>query len=176
MVLERTCRKCKKRWTSAPDWKFIAVGRQRIGISVQSEVSVLREECRLPFGVIQRYLKWRYGLVAEPRRCPGLVRGEGERRRNSSSSVIEIRASLVVYGDETVLAEETGEMGTSGAVSTPKVVVQLSRATRLKEVFRREFEGVWSSVYGAYNVYQGPHQRCWTHRGHTRTVFLNTRG
>ena len=27
-----------------------------------------------------------------------------------------------------------------------------------------EFEGVLvSDFYGAYNVYQGPHQRCWTH-------------
>ena len=59
LVLERTCRKCKKRWTSAPDWNAITVGRQRIGISVQSEVSVLRWECRLPFRVIERHLKWR---------------------------------------------------------------------------------------------------------------------
>ena len=34
------------------------MGRQRFGVSVQSEVSVLREECRLPFRVIQGYLKW----------------------------------------------------------------------------------------------------------------------
>ena len=27
-----------------------------------------------------------------------------------------------------------------------------------------EFEGVLvSDFYGAYNVYQGPHQRCWVH-------------
>ena len=49
VVLERTCPKCRKRWAPEPDWSAIAVGRQRFGVSVQSEVSVLREECRLPF-------------------------------------------------------------------------------------------------------------------------------
>ena len=36
---------------------------------------VLREECRLPFGVIQRYLKWRYGLGLSLGKLVGLVRG-----------------------------------------------------------------------------------------------------
>ena len=36
--------------------RALVVGRQRVGISVQQEVCVLREECRLPYGVIQRYL------------------------------------------------------------------------------------------------------------------------
>ena len=34
----------------------------------------------------------------------------------------------------------------------------------VEEVLGDEFEGVLvSDFYGAYNVYQGPHQRCWTH-------------
>ena len=63
VVLERTCRKCGQRWSPEPDWSALVVGRQRVGISVQQEVCVLREECRLPYGVIQRYLKWRYSTV-----------------------------------------------------------------------------------------------------------------
>ena len=32
------------------------------------------------------------------------------------------------------------------------------------EVLGEEFDGVLvSDFYGAYNVYQGPHQRCWVH-------------
>ena len=70
VVLERACPKCRKRWAPNPDWSAITVGRQRFGISVQSAVSVLREECRLPFRVIQSYprssrgqaLKRRFGL------------------------------------------------------------------------------------------------------------------
>jgi len=34
----------------------------------------------------------------------------------------------------------------------------------VEEVLGEEFDGVLvSDFYGAYNVYQGPHQRCWTH-------------
>ena len=51
VVLERACPKCRKRWAPEPDWGAITVGRQRFGVSVQSEVSMLREECRLPFRV-----------------------------------------------------------------------------------------------------------------------------
>ena len=168
LVLERTCRKCKKRWTSAPDWNAIAVGRQRIGISVQSEVSVLREECRLPFGVIQRYLKWRYGLGLSLGKLVDLVRGAAERGREEYNRLRgEIQASPVVYGDETGWRED-GRNGYLWSFSTPKVryfVHRLSRAnTVVKEVLGEEFEGVLASdFYGAYNVYQGPHQRCWTH-------------
>ena len=51
------------------------MGRQRFGISVQSEVSVLREECRLPFRVIQGYLKWRFGLGLSVGQIVALTRG-----------------------------------------------------------------------------------------------------
>ena len=77
VVLERACPRCRKRWTPDPDWSAITVGRQRFGHSVQSEVSVLREECRLPFRVIQRYLKWRFGLGLSLGELVGLVRGGG---------------------------------------------------------------------------------------------------
>ena len=43
LVFERTCPKCLKRWSPEPDWSALAVGRQRFGISVQSEVTMLRE-------------------------------------------------------------------------------------------------------------------------------------
>ena len=34
----------------------------------------------------------------------------------------------------------------------------------VEEVLGEEFDGVLvSDFYGAYNVYQGPHQRCWVH-------------
>ena len=62
VALERACPKCRKRWAPEPDWGALSVGRQRFGVSVQSEASTLREERRLPFRMIQSYLKWRFGL------------------------------------------------------------------------------------------------------------------
>ena len=176
VVLERACPKCRKRWAHEPDWGALSVGRQRFGVSVQSEVSMLREECRLPFRVIQRYprssrgqaLKWRFGLRLSVGELVALVRGAAERGQEEYTRLRqEIRGSPVVYGDETGWRQD-GRNGYLWSFSTPEVRYFLHRPSRSKrvvvEVLGDEFEGVLvSDFYGAYNVYQGPHQRCWTH-------------
>ena len=168
VVLERTCRKCGQRWSPEPDWSALVVGRQRVGISVQQEVCVLREECRLPYGVIQRYLKWRYRLCLSVGELVALVRGVarlGQEEYNQLQQ--EIRASPVVYGDETGW-REAGRNGYLWSFSNPEVRYFLRRGSRgskvVAEVLGDEFDGVLvSDFYGAYNVHQGLHQRCWTH-------------
>ena len=168
VVLERACPQCRKRWIPEPDWSSITVGRQRMGISVQSEVNMLREECRLPFGLIQRYLKWRYGLRLSKGELVALACGAAKQGQEEYAQLRqEIRASPVVYGDETGWRED-GRNGYLWSFSTPKVRYFLHRPGRsravVEEVLGEEFEGVLvSDFYGAYNVYQGPHQRCWTH-------------
>ena len=176
LVLERACPKCRKQWAPEPDWRAITAGRQRFGISVQSEASMLREECRLPFRVIQRYprssrgqaLKWRFGLRLSVGELVALTRGVAEHGREEYNRLRqEIRASPVVYGDETGWRQD-GRNGYLWSFSTPQVRYFLHRPGRSKrvveEVLGDEFEGVLvSDFYGAYNVYQGPHRRCWTH-------------
>ena len=168
VVLERTCPKCRQRWSPEPDWSALAVGRQRVGISVQQEVCVLREECRLPYGVIQRYLKWRYRLGLSVGELAALVRGAAARGQEEYNRLQrEIRSSPVVYGDETGWRED-GRNGYLWSFSTPEVRYFLRRGSRgskvVEEVLGDEFEGVLvSDFYGAYNVHQGLHQRCWTH-------------
>ena len=168
VVLERTCRKCGQRWSPEPDWSALVVGRQRVRISLQQEVCVLREECRLPYGVIQRYLKWRYRLCLSVGELVALVRGVarlGQEEYNRLQQ--EIRASPVVYGDETGW-REAGRNGYLRSFSNPEVRYFLRRVSRgskvVAEVLGDEFDGVLvSGFYGAYNVHQGLHQRCWTH-------------
>ena len=139
-----------------------------MGTSVQSEVNVLREECRLPFGVIQRYLKWRYGLGLSVGKLVELTHGAAARGQEEYTGLRqEIRASPVVYGDETGWRED-GRNGYLWSFSTPKVRCFLYRSSRggpvVAEVLGDEFDGVLvSDFYGAYNVHQGLHQRCWTH-------------
>ena len=168
VVVELTCQKCGKRWVPQPYWDTLSVGRRRMGISVQSEVSVLREECKLPFGVIQRYLKWRFGLRLSVGELVALTRGVAEHGREEYTRLRqEIRARPVVYGDETGWRED-GRNGYLWSFSTPKVRYFLHRPSRgsqvVKEVLGEEFDGVVvSDFYGAYNVHQGLHQRCWTH-------------
>lgn len=168
VVVERSCPKCRQRWSPQLDFSALSVGRQRIGISVQSEVSVLREECRLPFGLIQRYLKGRYGLHLSVGELVALVRGVAVRgQREYAQLQQEIRDSPVVQGDETGWRED-GHNGYLWSFSTPRVRYFLYRGSRagavVEEVLGEEFDGVLlSDFYGAYNIYQGPHQRCWTH-------------
>ena len=144
------------------------MGRQRFGVSVQSEVSVLREECRLPFRVIPNYLKWRFGLGLSVGRIVALTRGAAQRGQEEYARLqAELRARPVVYGDETGWRED-GRNGYLRSFSTARVRYFLHRSGRsrhmVEEVLGDEFEGVLvSDFYGAYNVYQGPHQRCWTH-------------
>ena len=92
-----------------------------MGISVQSEVSVLREECRLPFGLIQRHLKWRFGLRLSVGELVALTRGAAEHGREEYTRLRqEIRASPVVYGDET--GGKMAATDTSGASALPRCV------------------------------------------------------
>ncbi len=123
---------------------------------------------RLPYGVIQRYLKWRYRLRLSVGELVALVRGVAGRGQEEYNRLQrEIRASPVVYGDETGWRED-GRNGYLWSLSTPEVRCFLRRASRgrqaVAEVLGDEFEGVLvSDFYGAYNVHQGLHQRCWTH-------------
>ncbi len=97
-----------------------------------------------------------------------LVHGVAEGGREEYTQLKEeIRASPVVYGDETGWREE-GQNGYLWSFSTPQVRYFLYRLSRgrqvVEEVLGDEFEGVLvTDFYGAYNVYQGTHQRCWTH-------------
>ena len=123
---------------------------------------------RLPYRVIQRYLKWRYRLGLSVGEVVALVRGAAGRGQEEYNRLQrEIRASPVVYGDETGWRED-GRNGYLWSLSTPEVRCFLRRASRgrqaVAEVLGDEFEGVLvRDFYSAYNVHQGLHQRCWTH-------------
>jgi transposase len=168
ILIERACPQCQKRWAPPLDLSSVAVGKQRFGISVQAEVTLLREHCRLPFRVIQDYLKHRFGLRVSVGQLVALVAGVARRGK----AVVEefkqqIRGSPVVNGDETGWRED-GRNGYVWSFSTDRLRYFLYRKSRasavVKEVLGDEFEGVVvSDFYGAYNAHLGLHQRCWVH-------------
>lgn len=167
-LIERACPQCQKRWAPPVDFATLAVGQQRFGISVQAEVALLRQQCRLPFRVIRDYLKHRFGLRVSVGQLVALVGGLAQRGKAVVEELKQqIRGSPVVNGDETTW-RENGQNGYVWSFSTGQVryfVYDKSRAGAVvKEVLGEEFEGVLvSDFYGGYNVHLGLHQRCWVH-------------
>jgi transposase len=168
IVLERRCLKCQQNWTPEIDFSTMVVGKQRFGISVQAEVAVLREQCRLPFRVIKDYLRHRWALHLSTGELVGLVQRLAERAKPDYEELgNKIRGSPVVNGDETGW-RESGRNGYLWSFSTPEQRYFLYRRTRghsvVKEVLGEEFEGVLvTDFYASYNAHKGAHQRCWTH-------------
>ncbi|MCL5961192.1 MAG: IS66 family transposase [Chloroflexi bacterium] len=168
VMVERKCPQCRKAFTPKAEMEQVAVGQQRVGISVQSEVVMLREGCRMPFELIQRYLEQHCGLHLGVGELVALAQGFAKRGKKQCEVLRDqIRGSPVVHGDETGW-RENGQNGYLWSFSTPQVRYFLYRKSRGKtvvsEVLGKEFEGVLvSDFYASYNVHQGDHQRCWVH-------------
>jgi hypothetical protein len=79
LLIEWACPQCHKRWAARLDLSARIVGQQRFGISLQTEVALLREQCRLPFRVIQDYLKHRFALRVSVGQLVALVAGVARR-------------------------------------------------------------------------------------------------
>ena len=167
-LIERTCPRCHKRCAPLVDFAALAVGQQRFGISVQAEVALLREQCRLPFRVIQDYLKHRFNLRVSVGQLVALVAGVAKRGKALVEELKQqIRGSPVVNGDETSW-RENGQNGYVWSFSTDHLryfVYRKSRASSVvTDVLGEAFEGVVvSDFYGGYNAHLGMHQRCWVH-------------
>jgi len=98
-LVERRCPKCRKRWAPRLDLSSVALGKQRFGISLQAEVALLREQCRLPFRVIQDYLQHRFKLRVSVGQIVALVEGVARRGKAVVERLKdEIRGSTVVKG------------------------------------------------------------------------------
>jgi hypothetical protein len=168
LLVERSCPNCRKRWTPQMELSSLVVGKQRFGISVAAEVALLREQCRLPFRVIQDYLHHRFGLRVSVGKLVALVEAVARRGKQIVEGFKhEIRGSPVVNGDETAWRED-GQNGYVWSFSTDRIRYFLYRKSRsasvVKEVLGDEFEGVLvSDFYGGYNIHLGAHQRCWVH-------------
>lgn len=165
--LERRCPVCQRRWVPAPELDGVVVGQSRLGIGLVSLIALLREEARLPFATIQRFLRTVHGVNLSVGALVGAVTQVATR----AAPVVEqirtaMRASPVVHADETGW-REAGRNGYAWTLSTPthRYFVRGSREKAVLEAaLGNDFAGILvSDFYVAYTNYDGCHQYCWAH-------------
>ena len=167
IYLERRCPDCRHRCVPPPDLDGVVVGQSRLGIRLVSLITLLREEARLPFAVIQRLLRTVHGLELSVGALVGAIGQVATRAEPVVAGIRErIRASPVVHADETGWRED-GHNGYAWTFSTPdyRYFVRGSRAkTNLTEALSDTFGGVLvSDFYAASTNDDGRHQYCWAH-------------
>ena len=142
-------------------------GRQRLGTELLARIALLRAELRLPADLIRWYLQALHGLDLSV----GAVVGALHRVARAGAATVQqvqaaIRASPHVHADETGLRED-GQNGYlwSFSTATERYFVHGRRTKAMVDaVLGATFTGVLSTdFYAAYDHYDGPHQRCWSH-------------
>lgn len=170
-VIKRWCPHCR-RWHTPPlDLTGQVLGQGRIGVRVASLVAFLAFVLRTPIRRIQAYLRLMHQLTISAGEVTELLHAL---RRTLQPHVdalkAQARASPALYGDETGW-RENGHNGYIWAFSTPGADAvryyeyDPSRSqVVVKRILAGQFTGhLVSDFYASYNVYDGPHQRCWTH-------------
>lgn len=167
VYLERRCPDCGRRCVPEPGLASVVGGQGRFGHRLVSLVAVLREEGRLPFGVLQRVVRTMTGLEVSEGALVAMVQRVAARGEPVVETIrAGIRASPVLHADETGW-RQAGRNGYVWTFSTPQtqLFVRGSRAKgMLAEMVGEHFAGVLvSDFYGAYTSYEGVHQYCWAH-------------
>lgn len=170
-ILKRWCPVCHAWRQPEIDWTKQVIGRGRIGVRLGALIVYLRQSLRAPLRVIQQYLTTIHQVHLSVGELNGLLNRMHEQVRPAVAQLKQaVREQAVVHGDETGWRED----GQNGYVWC--LVTDGPQAIRYYEYDRRrsrevvegllgdEFHGhLVSDFYGSYNVYSGPHQRCWVH-------------
>jgi len=169
VFIERRCPVCNKRQTPGAEvLRGEVVGRHRVSLQTMAMIATLREEGRLPLGIIQWLLQAFYGLELSLGEIVDILQAVADHGRESVREMREqLRDSPVVHGDETSW-RENGKNGYFWSFSTPQISYfeyRFSRSGQIVEdvMGKANNTTMVSDFYGAYNRHQGPHQRCWAH-------------
>ena len=171
VVIKQWCPHCEGWKAPKLDLRDEVLGQGRIGVRLTSLIVYLREALRVPVRKIQAYLAHQHGFRVSIGEVVGLLHRVAEQGERAVEALkAEMRASDVVHMDETGW-REGGQNGYVWAMSVPGergVQIYQRHQSRGSKVVRGllggEFRGVLCSDFlGSYNIYRGPHQRCWVH-------------
>ncbi len=149
----------------------VTFGQRRLGPRLCALIGYLRTVLGAPDRAIQAYVATMHGVEVSLGAIEGVVQAIAQRGRGAVVALREgLRQSAVVHADETGW-RENGQNGWVWVFSTPGeqgVRYFVYDRHRSQAVVARElgegFHGLLASDFcSAYNVYTGPHQRCWAH-------------
>lgn len=171
VVFKRYCFNCQRRFYPKVNLSQYVLGKGRIGINLMSAIFTMRQDSNMSVWQIKNHLKIFYHLELSLGEIIEILHqeanlGEGEVEKIKQNLLL----SKVIYADETG-GREGGVNGYHWSFSNEQFQLLMYRKSRsakvVKEVFGEEgenFEGVCvSDFYSSYNLYLGPHQRCWVH-------------
>lgn len=171
IVFKGYCPRCAAWKHAEPFTAGEVVGQRRFGARLTVLIGYLSEELRLTHEGIKRYLETVHGVKVSGGAIADLRSGLAQTLQPVAEDLqAQMRRSPIVHADETGWRED-GQNGYIWVFSTPGeqgircYTFEHSRGKRVVErVLGEEFKGVLGSdFHGAYNVYRGPHQRCWPH-------------
>jgi transposase len=167
VVVERRCPQGQRRVVPPLDLGGQVVGQQRLGIGLLALIATLREEGRLPVGVIQWYLATLHGVELSVGAIVAASRLVADRGAPEVAQIqARVRASPLVQTDETGW-RQNGRNGYIWTFSTPTERYFLYGG-RDKGMVQRGLGDAFSGVlvtdfYKAYDHVRSPKQRCWAH-------------
>ena len=168
VVRRRICRCCRRAHTPPLDLGDQVLGRHRVSVATMALVATLRTGGRLPVRMLQGVLAALHGLRLSVCALVGILRAVADHAKPALAALCErVRGSPVVCADETGWRED-GVAGDVWVFTTPTLRYfhyDHSRAGAVvEEVLGAVYEGTLvSDFYAAYNIHDGPHQRCWPH-------------
>ena len=119
VYVARICPGCRRRCLPPTQLDGVVMGKQRLGVNLLSLIATLREEARLPIGVIRKYLRIVHGLHVSKGAIVNAVHRTAQKGQAKVASILaQIRASPVVHADETGWRQD-GHNGYVWTFSTP---------------------------------------------------------
>ncbi len=171
VVFKRYCFNCQERFYPKVDLSRYVLGKGRIGVNLMSAIFTMRQDSNMSIPQIQAHLKTFYQLELSLGEIIEILHQEADLGEGIVEKIKQnLLSSKVIYADETG-GRENGVNGYHWSFSNEQFHLLIYRKSRsakvVKEVFGEDgenFEGVCvSDFYSSYNLYLGPHQRCWIH-------------
>lgn len=169
-IIKRWCPVCQAWQAPRINWQEQVVGQGRVGVRLAAMIGYLRQSLRLPLRHIQAYLVMVHQVQLSLGELNGLLQRMCQHVQGAISALKETaQGQAVLHGDETGWREDgqNGYVWCLASGGAEPVRYYEYDASRAQAVVQRLLEGfgghLVSDFLGSYNIYSGPHQRCWVH-------------